>query len=134
MPNVNQTKQALEAMFMTGWGATTPIGHDNVSFDDSTILEFVSVKFINYTSSNVNIGGALNKRKRHEGVLSIKVYTKQHIGTGDAYSHAASISDIMDNKTQSNLFTGVSDVRRFGEGDDGWFGLIVDVPYISDEV
>lgn len=134
MPNLNETKQALETMFTDGWGVTTPISYDNVSFDDTTIDEFVNVRFINLVSNNVNIGGAINKRKRHEGILSVKIFVKQRIGTGDAYTHAVSVANIMDNKTQSNLFTGVSDTRRLGEDDDGWFGLIVDVPYISDEI
>jgi len=134
MPSIDKTKQALESMFITGWGSTTEISHDNVFFDDIIVDEFVSMKFINYTSKNVNIGGALVKRKRHTGVLSIKIFTKQHIGTGVGYGYVTQITDFMDNKQQTNLFTGVSDVRRLGEDDDGWFGLIVDIPYISDEV
>ena len=106
---------------------------ENVKFDDSLPDAFVSVMMINYTSVNVCIGSALTKRIRHEGVLAVKVYVKQNIGTGQAYEYADQIRGIMDNLTQNNLFTMASQTRRNGETEDGWFGMIVDVPYVSDE-
>ena len=133
MPSLNKTRELLEVAFINGWGATTPIKFDNVVFNDKTPDAFVSVMMINYVSDNVCIGSALTKRIRHTGVLAIKVYVKQNIGTGQAYEYADQIRGIMDNLTQSNLFTTASNTRRSGEAEDGWFEMIVDVPYVSDE-
>lgn len=134
MPDINGTRQALETLFSDGWGSTTPIKYDNVAFDDANVESFVEVRMLNYSTLNVNIGGGITKRKRHIGVLAVKIFVKQNQGTGEAYSLAAQISDIMDNIMQTGLFTGASESRRIGENDGGWFGLVVDIPYTSDEV
>lgn len=133
MPDLNDTRSILESAFVTGWGVTTPIKFDNVVFNDYDIDSFVSVTMINYTTNNVCIGSAITRRVRHEGVFAIKIYTKQNVGTGQAYGYSDQIRLIMDNFTQPNLFTKASMTRRNGEAEDGWYGLIVDVPYVSDE-
>lgn len=134
MPDLEKTKELLEVAFINGWGSTTPIKFDNLNFDQTGIKEYVEVRFINYSSKNPNIGSGLYKRKRHTGVLSIRVFVEKTKGTKKAYAYADQIASIMDNLMQSNLFTDASETRRVGETDGGWFVLIVDVPYISDEV
>jgi len=133
MPDLNKTRELLEVAFINGWGATTEIKFDNVKFNDKLPDAFVSVMMINYTSVNVCVGSAITRRVRHTGVLAIKIYVKQNIGTGQVYEYADQIRGIMDNLTQNNLFTKASETRRNGETEDGWFGMIVDVPYVSDE-
>ena len=133
MPDLNKTRELLEVAFINGWGSTTPIKFDNVVFDDVVDDAFVSVMMINYTSDNVCIGSAITKRIRHKGVLAIKIYVKQNKGTGQAFEYADQIRGIMDNLTQNNLYTIASITRRNGSTEDGWFGMIVDVPYVSDE-
>ncbi len=133
MPNLDKTRELLEVAFIDGWGTTTPIKFDNVKFDDSNIDSFVSISFINYDSNNVNINSINLRRIRHTGVFATKVYVKQNIGSSKAYFFADKIRGIMDNLNQANLFTTASSTRRNGAKDDGWFGLIVDTPYTSDE-
>lgn len=133
MPSLDKTRELLEVALINAWGSTTPIKFDNTKFDDKGLDAFISILFINYTSNNVCIGSAITKRIRHEGVLAIKVYTKQNIGSTKAYAYADQIRGIMDNINQNNLFTKASLTRKNDVLDDGWFGIIVDVPYISDE-
>lgn len=133
MPDLNETRQMLETRFANGWGTTTPIRFDNITFDDTNLESFVDVRMINYTSRNVTIGSGLTKRKRHEGILSLRIFTKQNLGSGIAYEYADQISLLMDNFTQGNLFTMASEATRAGENEGGWYVVIVDVPYISDE-
>jgi len=133
MPSLDKTRELLEVAMINGWGSTTPIKFENVNFDDTNLDGFISMVFINYTSNNVNIGSAITKRIRHEGVLAVKIYTKQNIGSTLAYAYADQIRGLMDNLNQNNLFTKASMTRKSEVVDDGWFGLIVDVPYISDE-
>jgi hypothetical protein len=133
MPSLDKTRELLEVAIINGWGSTTPIKFENAKFDNKNIDAFISVLLINYTSKNVCIGSEITKRIRHEGVLAIKIYTKQNIGSNDAYAYADQIRNIMDNISQYNLFTKASMTRKNDVPNDGWFGLIVDVPYISDE-
>jgi len=133
MPNLDKTRELLETALIDGWGVTTPIKFDNVDFDDKNLAAFISVKFINYTSTNVGIGSAITRRVRHEGVLAVKIYIKKDIGTSKAYAYSDQIRGFMDNINQNNLFTKASMTRRNKEADVGWFGLIVDTPYVSDE-
>ncbi len=133
MPDINKTREILEVAFIAGWGNTTPIKFDNVKFDDSNKNAFVSITMINYTTNNVLVGSAITKRLRHIGVLSVKVYIKQDIGTDKAYAYAKQISDFMSNFSQSNIFTKATVTRRNGSETDGWFSLICDTPYTSDE-
>ena len=134
MPDLNETRGILETAFMNGWGATTPVRFDNLAFSDDNLDAFVDVKMINYTSRNATIGCGFNKRKRHKGVLSLRVFVKQNIGAGQAYSYADQISTIMDNFSQGGMFTLASESTREGENEGGWYVVIVDIPYISDEV
>jgi len=133
MPSLNGTREVLETLFIDGWAAKTPIKYDNVVFDDNGISEFVDMKMINYTTRNVNIGSGITKRKRHTGVFSIRIFTKQNTGTGKAYSYADDIGVIMDNFKDTNILTYASESRRSGEVEGGQYVLIVDVPYVSDE-
>jgi len=133
MPSLDKTRELLEVALINGWASTTPIKFENVKFNDKGLNAFISVMLINYTSNNVCIGSAITKRIRHTGVLAVKIYIKQNIGSSQAYAYADQIRGLMDNLNQNNLFTKASMTRKNDVLDDGWFGLIVDVPYISDE-
>lgn len=134
MPDINKTRELLESRFQINWGSTTPISYDNVPFDDTAVNEFVSITFLNFATMNATIGGAINKCKKHEGAIQIKVHIKLDTGTGDAYEYADSIAAIMENYQDTNLFTHAAEVRRIGALDSGWFVILVHVPFISYEV
>ena len=133
MPNLNTTREQLISTFMTGWGSRTSVAQENHQFDDSSVVEYVSLTLINFNSRNATIGAATQRRKRHTGVLQIKIFVKPDTGIKAAYEHADAIAVFMDNINLSNLFTYSSDVRRGGETDSGFYTVIVDVPYFSDE-
>ena len=131
MPTLDGTRAKLEEIFIAGWAARTPIKHDNVPFDDKSHDYFVEVRVLNYSTKNAIVGVG---RKRHEGVFSVVIYAKQNTGAGLAYSYADDVGTIMDNLSETNLFTYASETRRAGEEEGGRYVLIVDVPYLSDEV
>lgn len=133
MPSINGTRARLEAIFMAGWANRTPIKYDNVVFNDKEDDSFVSMRLINYTTTNATIGSGITKRKRHIGVFSVVIFTAQGIGSGTAYSYADDVAAIMDNLSETNLMTNASEARRAGEEEGGRYVLIVDVPYLSDE-
>lgn len=134
MPTILETAAKLDNMLKVGWAGTTPIAVDNIPFTETVGQAYLQTQFILYATYNANIGAALNLRKRSEGVLHIVIRTPINEGVGLAYSYAQTISGIMDNQNPlPNLFTYVTDIRRAGDGEDGWFTLLADVPFLSDE-
>lgn len=134
MPNLIETASKLDEMLKTGWAGRTPIAVDNITFEQVKGQSYLETKFIPYITDNVNLASSVQKRKRTEGVLHIKIRTLLDEGVGLAYEYAGIIKDIMDNKSPlPNLFTYTTETRRAGDSEDGWFILICDVPFISDE-
>ena len=134
MPTINDTRYELEKLFINEWGLTTEIAYDNVPFDSSEVDEFVEIRFVVYDSQNMTIGSQLNKAIRHTGALLIYIYTKLNAGSGKAWAYADSVKDIMSNKqVASRLHTLETEIRRNGDGVDGYFSLICSVRYNSDE-
>jgi len=138
MPTLLETAAALNNLLNIGWAGRTDIAIDNVPYSEVNGQAYIESIFIPYTTYNVNIGSGIDsscERKRTEGVLQIIVRTPINEGIGLAYSYSNDISGIMDNKNPiPNLFTYVTEVRRSGDNKDGWYTLICDVPFVSDEI
>ena len=135
MPTLLETAAELDNMLSIGWNNTTPIAVDNIKFSETQGQAYLETKFIPYFSDNVNIAAASQKRKRTEGVLFINIRTPLGKGIGLAYQYAQDIKDIMDNQNPlPNLLTYTSKIQRVGDNKDGWFNLICEVPFISDEI
>jgi len=133
MPLMNETRSVLEQEFITAWGVTTPIAYDNVNFDDnnSSITEYVEIRFVPYDTYNATMGDILT---RIEGALIIAVFTRYGTGTGRAYELADLVDTNMTNKCYPpGITTRVSDTRRNGDTSEGWFGLLTSIPFVSDE-
>lgn len=134
MPTLLQSASELNKVLSVGWNGETDIAIDNVPYTETQGQAYIETVFMPYNTENVLVGAAVQKRKRTPGVLSIIIRTPLEIGTGLAYTYASSIGDIMDNKTiLPDLFTYASTTRRVGDSIDGWFSLICDVPFTSDE-
>jgi len=134
MPNLNDTRGILVNYFKTAWGSTTKIAYQNVPFDDTGLTEYVETKLIPLHDSNACIGSYDTKRKRHEGVLAIFIYTKQNSSAFRAYELADLVADYMDNKKiASNLTTSASINYDEGVRKDGWYSVNVRIPFTSDE-
>ena len=132
MPTLLETAAELNKTLTTGWSGTTEIAIENVPFKEIQGQSYLDTIFLPYTTTNVTIGQC--KRKRTIGALSITIRTPLEKGIGLAYTYASTISDIMDNKSLlPDLFTFTSDVRRVGDTGDGWFKLICDINFTSDE-
>ena len=132
MPTLLETAAELNKTLSSGWAATTEIALENVPFEETKGTPYLKTTFIPYITNNVTIGQC--KRKRTEGVFSIDIRTPLSQGIGLAYTYAGTIATIMDNKTLlPNLFTLSSTPRRVGDIGDGWFSLILDSRFISDE-
>ena len=130
MPTLLETASELDKLLIAGWEAKTPIAIDNIPFTETLGQSYLSTQFIPYTTLDETIGC---ERKRTTGVYSITIRTPLESGIGLAYSYNEDIGVIMDNKCPlPNLFTLASETRRVGDTEDGWFSLICDIPFTSD--
>lgn len=135
MPTLLETASELDNLLNIGWADATPIAIDNIQFEETQDQAYLSTKFIPYFTENVNINASEQKRKRTRGVLFINIRTPLGDGIGLAYQYANDIQEIMDNRNPvSNLLTEASTINRVGDDKDGWFNLICEVPFISDEI
>jgi len=134
MPTLLETASILDKMLKEGWQDQTPIAVDNIPYEDVQGTPYLSTQFIPYNTNNEVLGSHLTcKRKRTTGVLSILIRTPFESGIGLAYTYSESIGEIMDNKNPvCDLFTLASATRRVGDSGDGWFNLMCDVPFVSD--
>ena len=135
MPSLLETASELNKMLTTALTGVLPIAAENIPYTEAVGTDYVEVDFLPYTSVNVNIGAASTKRIRSEGVLNIIIRSGIGKGIGTAYGYIETIQTAMENKNPvANLFTYTADVRRVGEGSDGWYTIIVDIPFISDDI
>lgn len=135
MPNLLETASKLNEMLEVGWGGLTPIANENINFEETEGQAYLETMFIPYSTNNVNLAAASEKRKRTTGVLFIRIRTPLSKGIGLAYEYANIIQGIMDNKNPlPNMFTQASNIQRIGDSKDGWFTLTCDVPFTSDDI
>lgn len=134
MPNSLETAVELNKMLETGWASATPIAAENVPFTEVEGQAYLETKYIEYTSDSATIGTSVGlKRERTEGVLFIRIRVPLDEGIGLAYQYADTISSFMSNKNPiPDLFTHTTMKRRSGDGEDGWYSVICDVPFTSD--
>jgi len=134
MPTLLETASKLDETLNTGWAGLTPIAIDNIPFVEVQGQAYLQTVFTPYVTENVLVGSQRNKRKRTIGAFFIKIRIPLESGVGLAYDYANQISDIMENKCLlPDFFTEEVDVTRGGDTDDGWFNLICNVNFSSDE-
>jgi len=134
MPNLDTTRKDLSNLFTDGWNSTTPIVYDNIKSTNNSANEFVEVRFVVYDSNNIAVGSQDYKAIRHTGVFAVVINVELNNGSGNAWRYADQIKDFMSNKqVSSGLFTLGTEVRRNGDTQDGYFSLICDTRYSSDE-
>ena len=132
MPNLLQTAAELGKMLDTGIAGSLPIAIENIPYDEVEGQSYIRTLFIPYSSNNVTIGRT--RRVRTNGDFQIRIRAAIDKGIGEAYSLADSIKLYMENQNPlPNLFTYTMSVRRIGEGSDGWYNLICDLEFTTDD-
>lgn len=134
MPNINDTRQYIETFIDTNISSILPISYDNVPFNDNGLSYYIHVSLSFLGSSNITIGGAFNKRIRHNGDIVIKLYTKINSGTATAFDYIDQIKSNIENKNIShNLITYAAEPIRKGVGKEGFYTYFLRIPFVSDE-
>ena len=134
MPNLNDTRSAIETFVDINISGTVPIAYDNVPFDADGIDMYAHLSLSFAGSENVNIGGVLQKRIRHTGDMVFKLYTKIGSGTATAFSNLDFIKTQIENKyLDPKLLTYAAEPIRKGIGKEGYYSYFLRVPFVSDE-
>ena len=132
MANLVNTKRLIETFVATNI-ATVPLSYDNIEYTgNKDFYPHLTIAFLN--SENANIGSALSKRIRHQGVIVFKLFTEINKGTDKALETLDQIKTQVENKyIDSNLFTYAAEPTRQGVGDEGSYTYFLRIPFVSDE-
>lgn len=133
---------AVENLFSTNWGTTTPIRYDNVPFTPPQTA-WVSIETWPGNSSKASLGNSLQLR-RSLGTVFISVYTPIGDGSKPARDLADQVAAIFRDKQVSGITFQEPDMGRVGEiyyaatgsgvvGTTQWYQAKVAVPFFYDE-
>ena len=118
MTGYKQEKIDIEQLFSAAWGATTPIAYENVPFDANAATEFVQLEILNGEAQQASLH-SLNQVHRFSGVVQLRFYTAQGVGTNRAQDLIDQASAIFRGIKYSNITFRTPYVRKFGQ--DGHF-------------
>lgn len=75
----NGAKVDLQARFATGWGTTTDIAKTNEIYTHTAQADYVGHEFVESTAYEPQVGRQ-QKRIRHEGIWTVKIFTDINSG------------------------------------------------------
>ena len=131
-------RQLLESRFNTRWATYStssgvPIAWDNVEYAPTAGTTFV--RFSVYPGDAYQV--SLGERPTHRvvGIIDIGIFVPQGQGTENARDLADIAAEIFRNwqDTATKIRCRSPYLTRIGE-EEGWFQMIVTVPYIRDEI
>lgn len=95
----------IEAHFITGWGARTPVGYDGHTFTPAA--GSVRLTILNGEGRQASIGAPGSNIARYAGVVAIQVFTEGGKGTAASRVLEDAISNIFRNKTVGGIRFGI---------------------------
>lgn len=129
---------AIENLFTSGWGTTTPIKYDNSPFT-APVTAWVSIETWDGLSKKASLGTVALRRST--GTTFVNIYTPLNKGSKPARLLADTVQSIFRDKQVSGITFEEADVRRVGEqyfsingvqSTTQWYQLVVAVPYFHD--
>lgn len=133
---------AIENMFETAWGSTTPIRMDNVGFTPPN-TSWVSLEVWDGNSRKASMGTGIQLR-RAIGTVMVDVFTPLNGGSKPARVLADQVSGVFRDVVVSGITFYEADIRRIGEkyftnsgtgvpATAQWYQVSVAVPFKYDE-
>lgn len=105
---------AIEGLFATGWGTTTPVRYDNVPFTAPDSSAWVSVEVWDGRSIKGSLGAGVQLR-RSVGTVFVTIYTPINNGSKAARDYADQVVLIFRDVQVSGITFEEPDVSRIGE-------------------
>ena len=145
---------AIEGVFATGWGATTPVKYDNGSLLDTDGItpitttngaSWVSVEVWDGSTFQAALGGAnCVVPRRSVGTVFVTIFTPLKGGSKDARVYADQVKAIFRDVQVSGITFEEPDAIRLGEvyyaatggvasGTAQWYQMKVAIPFEADE-
>ena len=132
---------AIESLFATAWGSTTPVRYDNVPFV-VPLSSWVALEVWDGLSGRASLG--YPALRRTQGVVYASVYTQVALGGKPARDLADAVVNIFRDIQVSGITFEEPDVKRIGEqsvsstgsvnSTTQWFQMVVAVPFFYDVV
>jgi len=120
----------LEARFASSWATFSPIDWDNFHYTPVTKTPYVEFRVIPGFALQVSTGAS--QTYRSDGVIHVKCFLEENDGRKSADQYADKAAGIFRGWRSSGLTCRAPYVTRIGEL-DGWYQLLVTVPYFRDE-
>jgi len=120
----------LEARFASSWSTFSPIDWDNTDYKPVSGTSYVEFRVINGFSTQASTGAS--QLFRSDGVVHVKCMLEKSEGRKEADQFTDKAAGIFRGWRSSGLTCRAPYVTRIGEL-DGWYQLLVTVPYFRDE-
>ena len=132
---------AIENLFATAWGSTTPIRYDSVPFTIPT-TSWVALEVWDGAVNKASLGKVALRRSY--GTVFVTVSAPVNTGSNAARVLADSVIAVFRDKQVSGITFIDSNIRRLGEalvvgtgavsGTTQWYQVVVSVPFFHDAV
>ncbi len=132
---------AIENLFTTGWGVTTPISYDNVAFTPPATA-WVSIEVWDGTATPAALGVA-PKLRRFNGTVFVTIYTPLTGGSKPARDLAVTAAAIFRGVQVSGITFKEPEVKRVGtqaatingvQSTTQWYTMVVSIAFFADSV
>lgn len=123
-------KLAIEAFLGANWPEATPLVYENVSMNDTTVLEWIRVSIQNGDAFQASMGD--NPAFRYIGVLFFQIFLKPDTGSGRASQLADVITTLFRAKTISGLTFRVPQVNKVNSKSE-WYQTNVSIDFFRGE-
>lgn len=125
---------AIRSRFNTEWAAATPVAMPNVAFTPPNDASWVRLTILTAGAEEAALSSGGTQRYRHDGTISVQVFVPANSGDGVARTLAEQACAIFRGETFSGVRCGAPFVTEAGNDGNGWYSLVVWVPYFRDSL
>ena len=128
-------RRAIESLFATGWGSTTPVQYDNAPFRQPTTA-WVRFTILDGEGQQISLGSTAVHR--WHGLIKVNIFTPAAGGTATARGYADTVAEIFRRVRTSYGNSGTIEFgtptleRVGGEDETAWHHMVVTTPFRRD--
>lgn len=124
----DNAQELIEQKFTTAWGATTPVGYDNVEYEPApNVLQWVRLNVLDEAAFQTGMNGTDNLY-RHPGTIIIQVFVREGKGVREAKQLADTVAAIFRGANENGILYRAPSIERIGPN-NGWFQVNVNIPF-----
>lgn len=127
--------ETLAGVFEAGWNGATPIAWGNLDFTPVTPLApWVRFSVLPGEAFHATAGAPGANIVRHPGLITVQVFVPLNSGSVEALGLADDVAEIFRGYSSVGIRCGAPWITHVGgAGDDGWYQVNVNIPFVRDE-